>query len=242
MGIHTFWGESTNMSSGSASKDPRYERAVQDLDTGAWEKAADAIQGLLQEYPSDRDQLTPMLTSARLRASVSGKRIRGRSGLATFLNRRRRTQLLVAILLLLVAAGTFGIYRFWLGPLRAEQALTQAVATQVEAGEKALAAANLTEAEKRFDSALALAPTSEEAEAGLIETKVQQDLLEAYIQCGRIVRQGPKCSGLGWLPGHPDPGASVSGCETAYRPDCSLGQRPRAFRPSPRSLWSGTVG
>ncbi len=196
MGIHTFWGESTNMSSGSASKDPRYDQAVKDLDTGAWAKAADAIQGLLQEYPSDRDQLTPMLTSARLRASVSGKRIRGRSGLATFFNRRRRTQLLVVILLLVVAAGIFGIYRFWLAPLRAEQALTQAVATQVEAGKKALAAVNLPEAEKRFDSALALAPTSEEAEAGLIETKYQQDLLEAYTSAVELSAKGQNAAAL----------------------------------------------
>lgn len=196
MGVHTFWGDSIRMSSGNASKDPRYERAMQDLDTGAWNKAADTIQSLLQEYPNDRDHLTPLLGSARLRASVGSQRIRGRGGLAVFLNRRRRTQLLVLLLLLVVALGSVGIYRFWLAPLRAQQALAQAINTQMEQGRLALAATDYIEAEQRFNAALALDTASEDAQAGLAEAQRLQGLQDAYTAAVELATQGDSPAAL----------------------------------------------
>ncbi len=56
----------------------------------------------------------------------------------------------------MAALGGVGIYRFWLTPLRAQQALTQAFKSQLEQGQIALAATDYTEAETRFTAALAL--------------------------------------------------------------------------------------
>lgn len=197
MGIHTFWGDSNRMSAGNASKeDPRYERAMQDMDTGAWSKAADAIQGLLQDYPGDRDQLSPILSSARMRVSVGGKRIRGRGGVATFLNRRRRTQLLVLFMLLVVAAAGFGIFRFWLTPLRAQQALTQAFKSQLEQGQIALAATDYTEAETRFTAALALKTDSVEAQTGLAETQHLQAIQTDYTAAIDLAAKGENATAM----------------------------------------------
>lgn len=184
------------MSAGNASKDPRYERAMQDLDTGAWDKAADAIQGLLQEYPGDSDQLSPMLSSARMRASVGQRRIRGRGELAVFLNRRRRTQLLVLLLLLVVAVGSVGIYRLWLGPLRAQQALAQAINSQVEQGQIALAATEYIEAEQRFNAALTLDATSAEAQTGLAEAQHLQELQAQYTAAVELSTKGDSIAAL----------------------------------------------
>ncbi|HEY64588.1 MAG TPA: tetratricopeptide repeat protein, partial [Caldilineae bacterium] len=169
--------------------DEDYQKALQYMQSGQWEKAIQLLEMLKERYPQ-HSELQSLLKQAQLRARL-GKKQPGAKRLVLPLQLRPwlRRGLMVALVLSVILAGILAYTRIIL-PLQQERARIMEQTRLLEEGQRALALGAYDRAAEAFRRLLEQVPDSVPAREGLAIAEERLALAEQYREAVALQEQG----------------------------------------------------